>query len=417
MARFFNGYPWRFLFADIPSPDAATPSPGGITTTWADGLLTNRQIQFTLDQSSVITAAVWPDDRRVNAIFQDGDPLVAQGNRVIYAFRREGSPTPWVCRAAGILMSPEDQADTDIPLSHLVAPDAWGYLQARPVYYVPNGGGALQLIPQTGSIVLQTGDSIVTDVLRNSIAQEGFAYVDAGPDNGGTEFYAGTIETTAVVNYEYQQGQMVGDVWTDMCNAGNLDIVLTAIYDPINRPGYTHELNVYALAGSDKPSAVFAWDKLNRSAVGVDRNRDGSAGNFINKIQYYIGQAGFPVPSDGPLTNDESVDKYLPWWSNQFQPQQASTDPTGSAALAQAQQQLTLRKQGLRTMTIVPSPERSAIPLVEYAVGDRVPIYTTKNLRVMSDGMQRVQGMEITITDDGIEQVSSLLCSPDWRDA
>lgn len=410
--RFFQGYQWRFLFADIPAPDAPVPSPGGITTTWADGLLTGRNIAYTLNAPTVITAAVWPDDRRVNQIFQDGDPLVAQGNRVIYAFRREAPPggPPWVCRAAGILMSPEDQADADQPLTHLVAYDAWQYLGGRPVVDATG-----QLPPPDGSIVIQSGDSIVTDVLRNAILDEGFAFVDAGAANGGTSFYGGTIETTDDIVFEYQRGMMVADVWRALCDAGNLDIVLTAIYDPVNRPGYTHELNVYRLAGSEQPSAVFAWDKLMRSVTEIDRAHDGTPGNFINEIQYYAGQGGFPVPAAGPLTNDPSIAKYLPYWSNQFQTTQGGSDPTGSAVLAMAQQQLALSKQGLRTMTLSPTPERSPVPLTAYQIGDRVPIYATIRLRVVSAGYQRVQGIPVQITDDGIESIPALLCSPDWN--
>lgn len=415
MGRFFEGYPWRFLFADIPS----SFSVGGVTTTWANGLVTARSIALNLNQPSVITAAVWPDNRNVNAIYAaDADPLIAQGNRIVYCFRREAPgpvgtdpQPPWVIRAAGILMSPEDQADADVPISHFTAYDPWQYLQARPVM---NAAGALPLAD--GAIVTQTGDSIVTDVLRSTIENVGFAFVDAGTANGGTAYFGGTIETTAAVAFEYQRGMSVADAWTAMCDAGNLDIVLTPIYDP-RRPGYTHELNVYNLAGTERPSAVFAWDRMNRSVTNYDRMHDGTPGNFINTIQAYSGQGGWPIPSlvSGPLTNDASIQKYLPYWLNQFNVTQGASDPTGSAILAMAQQQLTLAKQGKRTTTLNPTPERAPIPLTGYGLGDRVPVYASKRLRVTADGYQRVQGIPITISDDGIESVPALLLSPDWR--
>lgn len=404
--RFFQGYPWRFLFADIPS----YYSGGGVTTTWADGLLTSRGIVFTLDQPTVITAAVWPDDRRVNQIFAlDGDPLVAQGNRIVYCFRREGGNPPWKIRAAGILMSPEDQGDADIPLTHFTAYDPWLYLYARPVM---NADGNLP--PPDGAIVILRGDQIVTSLLKHTIDNQGFCFIDAGVAFGGTSYYSGTIEATDVIAFEYQRGMTVGDAWDAMCNAGNLDIELKAIYDP-RRPGYTHELNIKRLAGVNRRTAVFAWDKMNRSVTTIDRMHDGTPGNFINVIQAYAGQGGFPVPAAGPLKNNASVLKYLPYWLNTFQTTQGAVDPTGSMVLALAQQQLVLQKQGRRTLTLSPTPERAPIPLTEYNVGDRVPVYATRRLRVTAAGLQRVQAIPISIDDDGIESVPALLTSPDWR--
>jgi hypothetical protein len=419
--RFFQGYPWRFLFADTPS----NVSSGGVTTTWAEKLLTSREIALGLNQPTSISAAVWPDDRRVNAIFTDGDPLVAQSNRIVYCFRREGGSPPWVIRAAGILMSPQDQGDADVPLTHFTAYDPRMFLAARPARIfagaetgsIPDADGWLTFQPGP---TLSRGDQIVCGVLAQTIAQDGFAFIDAGVAWGGTAFYTGTIEMTDLIWFQIQRGQTVADVWDALCSS-NLDIVLTPIYDPINRPGYTHELNVYRLAGQEQPTSVFAWDMMNRSLTNVDRMHDGTPGNFINTIQAYAGPGGFPVPAAGPLTNALSVDKYLAYWLNTFDVAGGAVDPTGSVVLSMARQQLELAKQGKRTMTVAPTSGRAPIPLTEYGIGDRIPILTTNRLRVRSSASfgtpvraQRVQGIPIQITDDGVEQVSALLCSPDW---
>lgn len=430
--RFFQGFEWRYLFADIPEPRTSGGSLGGVTTSWANGILTNRRIALTLDQSAVIEADVDSDNRQVNELFSDGFPRVAQQKRIVYAFRREGPYTlpgsssvqgPWRVRAAGILMSPEDQGTADLPLTHIVAYDPWKYLEARPLMITVSGDPALPratTIPAAAQGWL-TGDAIVTGVLKNTIDYDGFAFVDAGLAYGGTSFYGGTIETTQQIDFEISRGLSVADVWTQLCDSGNLDIVLTPIYDPDNRPGYTHELNVYALAGVSRPSAVFGWDMMSRAVTNIDRAHDGTPANFINTVQYYGGAGGAPIPVAGPLVNNASIDAFLPYWSMQMFPDQAVY--FSDTVLALAQQQLLMRKQGLRTMTLDPTPERSPVPLLDYTLGDRVAVWTTKRLRVAtSDSFAttpaaafRVQAIPIVINDDGIEQVTALLTSPDWR--
>lgn len=413
----FVGLPWRFIFTDLATE----------TTTWAEGLLTNRKYTETLDQSSVIEADVFPDDKRVNLLYKDGYPLVAQSNRLIYGFRREGAAgsdgTPWVCRAAGLLMQPEDQADADVPISHLSAWDPWQYLGARPC--VDSAGNLPGTQGLQSYFLGDTGDQIVLNLLKNTISAEASStapigngtFIDAGPDWGGTAFYGGTLESTPEIVINFQQGTSVADAWTQLCNAGNLDIVLRPIYDPINRPGYTHELNIYNLAGVEQPSAIFAWDMLTRNLKNIDRLHDATPGNFFNKGLYYSGQGGIPIPSSGPLENGDSITAFGTWWSQQFFPNQTQTVDLGSATYSLLVQSLVLAKQGKRTLTMDPIPERSPRPFIDYFIGDRVPVYASKALRVTSAGLQRVQAIPVEISDDGIENIASLLTSPDFRSA
>jgi hypothetical protein len=407
--RFFTGFPWRFIFTDIPIPGSGG-SVGGQTTTWADSVTRNRQIVYTLDQASVITCDVDSSSNQVNLISFDGFTEVSQTKRLIYAFRREATDPlhPWVCRAAGIVMVPEDQADTDVPLTHLTAYDPWKYLEGRPVM---DEDGNLPG-PYGFQYLGLRGDQIVTEILKATIESTfgGFCFVDAGVANGGTAFYSGTIEETLQINFDVQQGTSVADAWTQVCESGFLDIVLTPIYDPVNRPGYTHELNVYNLAGSDQPTAVMGWDQMNRSLSSIDRLHDATPGNFADVVQYYVGQGGPPAPLE---MNDAAIAAFGYYWSTQFFPDQ--TIPSAQIVTALAQQALTLSKQGQRTTTVNLTPERSPIVFLDYNLGDRVPIYASNQLRTSSAGYQRVQAIPIIITDDGIEEVQGLLCSPDWR--
>lgn len=278
-----------------------------------------------------------------------------------------------------------------------------------------------------------TGDQIVLQLLKNTIENEGGCFIDAGTAWGGTPEYdarlaAGDVvlQTTPTIDFHVDAGQMVADAWDNLCQAGNLDIVLTPIYDPSrsitpHSDGetyyFTHELNIYSLAGKYRPNARFTWNRLNRSAANVERMHDATPGAFFDKVQYYAGQGGFPVPSTGPLVNADALAAFGSYWATQFWPEQTATIILdGPMTLALATQALTLAKQGTRTITITTIPERAPIPILGYQVGDFVPIYISDALRVESDGYQRVQTIPVAIDDDGIETVAGLITSPDWRE-
>lgn len=415
------------IFADIPTP---TGAPGGRTTTFANGIQTNRQMVFTLDDVSVITLDVQSNDPQVNVLDADGYPPVAQTKRIVYAFRREGpgSPNrpagydpdaPWVIRAAGIVMIVEDQADTDVPLTHITAYDPWKVLEARPVVTLTDELPDAMGFPSWGIYGLN-GTDVIGYALKATIDSltGGFCFIDAGTLYGGTPYYGGTLEDVGQVLIDIQQGDSVADVWRNVCEAGFCDIVLTPIYDPIRRPGYTHELNVFILAGQNRPSAVLSWDKMNRAASSIDRLHDATPGNFSNIVQYYVGQGGPPAPLQ---INAASINDFGRYWSTQFFPDQ--TIPSGAVVQALANQALYLSRQGKRTITLDLLTERAPVALTEYGVGDFLPIWVTDTLRVAitsSFGVSppaafRVSALPILVSDDGIETISGLIVSPDWR--
>lgn len=415
-SRFFEGYPWRFIFTDIRAPSATPPTPGSVTTTWAHGILTNRQISKTLNQSTTIVGAVWPDDQRANEIWSDGFPVISQNNRLVYCFRREGGSPPWKCRAAGVLMSPEDDGDADTPLTHFTAYDPWTALAGR--LAVDAFGDPAQSaygFSYTGN----AGSDIALQLLKNTILTHGPVFIDAGPSWGGTSSWAGVIETTDALVFNVQQGATVADVWNELVDTGTMDIVLTPVYDPNGRPGITHDLSIFKLAGNDLPAVVFGWDKMNRALTTADRMHSGTPGDFVNKIIYYPGQGGLAAP---PQSNTASIDTFGEYQTTQFFPE--TTMPTGQTPTLLAKQALRMGKQGKRTFTVNPTPERAPVPLRDYDVGDRVGIWTTKRLRVATSASfalfppnaQRVQTIPIVIDDDGIERIQAMVTSPDWRD-
>lgn len=389
-----------------------------VTTSWAYNLLSNRQLHHAINQPTDISSDLSPDYFQVNGLWTDGFPRIAQSNRIVWCWRREGGGgDPWVLRDAGILMSPEDQGDPDVPLSHFTAYDPRILLQARPATDEDGNLPGPEGFKATGP-----GNEIALQFLKNTILNEGGVYIDAGPSWGGTASYAGTIETTDDIVITSQQGGVVSDVWDALNQAGNCDMILRPIYDPTRTITvgsdtfyYTHELSIYrAPMGQDRPACLMSWDKLNRSVSHVDRMHDGTPGSFFNKVQYYAGQDGTPIPLLGPLVNGLSVEEFGSYWATQGFPAQLSDDPTTSAVLAFANMSLELAKQGRRTFTVTPITGRAKTALRDYEVGDAVPVHASKKIRVTADGYMRVQEFTIHPGDDGPETVEPLVLSPDF---
>ena len=411
MPSWFTGWPTRFMVTDL----------YGVTTTWLDKLTLSASLTVGLNLPFTGSVSVRPNDPRVNGLFTDGYPRLAQSNRLVYIFFDETPPGGWVCRLAGTFMSPEDQADADVPTTHFAFWDAWQFLNGTPVF----DGAGNPPGPNGYSFYGIRGNVIVGTVLKNAIDnqpplnpnQGGNGYfIDAGPSYGGTAFWGGTIENTPIIDYTVQQGQTVGAVWTDLLAAGadpaggsgGVDIVLTAICDPVNRPGYTHELSIYNLAGIDRPYTPMSWGKLNRTSITADRQHDATPGSFINVAKGYAGQGG---PGNAPVVNTASVNDFLYYWAQQWFPNQ----PDAVAVQAMMHQLINLSKQGKRTFTLNPDPLRARQPFLGYNIGDRIPVNAPNSLRVVSAGYQRVQTIPLEVNPDGVTRVNALITSPDWR--
>ncbi len=378
---------WRFVVTDLDS----------VVLTLLDHLASDREITFLLNQPARCVGKVPSASPEVNIPGDDGYPFVAEGVRCLLGFRLEAGE--WVIRFTGIILQIQDTAEQDIAYSHFTAYDPWQYLFYRPVVNYLTGK-----LPGPKGISWDDtrGDVIAGQVLRNTIAWHGNAFIDAGPSYGGTSFYTGTMELTAQMDINFPQGLSVGEAWQQLVATDTMDIVLTPIYDPVNRPGYLAELNVYEQAGSQRNAAIFAWDLPSRSLTQIDDLYDGTI--RANKVQYFSGQGGPPVAVQ---TDAPSVATYGQYWATQFFPGQN----VPAAVVALAQQQLSLRANGQRTVTISPAPERSPLPFTEYYLGDTVPVYASDALRGTVSGYQRIYGIPISISDDATEEIRQLLTS------
>lgn len=387
--RFFESYPWRFIVTNLNSHTLAN----------LDHFCTDRTVVFTRAAPTVISGKVPADNPEVNLDSDGGDPLLAEGTRLVYGFRRDGTTQPWNCRAAGVVLEVKDQASGDsVPSSGFVAYDPWKYLYRRPVTI--SGEGQL---PPEGGIDYATsesrGSSIIIQQLEWSEAADGPMFLDYGQ----TAFWNGSIVATEQVGaINFQRGSSIGELFDTLIATGTIEIKIDPVYDPINRPGIIGDLSIAPRIGESRPAAVFGWDQWPRNVVDVSRVRDGTM--RANRIMYYAGRGGLPTTVEEDAA---SVAKFGTYFEQRFWPGQEAE----AAVQFMAQRALVLLAEGQYTYTVAPSAERSPIPLIDYHVGDEVPLYASRNLREPIATDLRVESIPLDIGNDQMERVTGLFVS------
>lgn len=369
------------------------------TLSYLDGIATQQAVVRTLNKPMKAEGRAPSDDGRINLVHTDGDPYLSMNNRLLYGFRHEpqaaSSDPPWICRFGGILMQPDDEAQTEDGMSHYAAYDPWQRLMQIPV--VRDDG----TLPVNGLFYKnKRGSQIAVDLLANADAAFGSPFglhIDYGQFGIAS---TAIIENTAFIDMHFDQGTSLGDAWSALCDQG-IDINLDPVYDPLFRPGITSRLRIEQVAGSQRDHAIFAWDKPGRSTVGISRLKDGA--RQANKIIYYGSQGVAAAPqSDAP-----SIAKY----GQQVEQKTISGQPVKAAVELIAQGELQARKNGGLTLTLDQSPEPSPIPLLDYDVGDVVPVYASTRLRQEIANLHRVYEIPLDIGDDGRESAKKILVS------
>ena len=403
-ASFYSSPLWKFLVTKTLTPNtevgggSSDQSAGAVVAT-LQRIGSQRTVTRILNASAVATATLPSDNIRV--FLPDGDdgfPKVASGVRDLIGLRRESLTVPYyTVRYAGTIDQIQDAAAQDDARTTVTAHDPWQYLFSRPVR---NGAGALPGVDGL-SYSATTGDIIARQLLDNTIAIDGNARIDAGVAYGGTAFYTGTIETTSALTINFQQGMMVGEAWKQLVQTNTMDIVLEPIYDPINRPGYLAQLSIYVQAGTNRYNKILGWNSTPRSLVDLSRLIDHT--QQANTVQFYYGQGGPPAT---PQSDATSALVYGEYWAQQFLPGQ--TVAVATEALAELQ--LQLRKDGKTTVSVSPAPERSPRPFVDYDIGDRLLVEAkASGFRQNLNGLIRIYGIPLNISDDSLESVQSML--------
>lgn len=403
----------------------------GAIKSFLDKLATNVQVAYILDDTAVMTCDLPSDHFEVYQLANDNSPRVSYGSRVIYGLRREeqaGQP-PWVCRFGGVISILQDQATADEPVTHLTAYDPWTWARTLPVLNVDGSLLGPDGITYTG----QTGAFIAKDLIANAYAWIVATFADPMPwseqgdslhlpNDGQHNFIdidSGHFDTTDVIpEINFPQGISVGEAWTQLCQTGTIDIVLEPIFGPaVGQPGVLAVMNVYAQAGSERPSAVFGWDLFPRNLVGVDHLLDGT--QIENVAQFYAGNTAVPVAEA-----TGSINTYGPYFVQKNYPNGSNSAAVQLLALAE----VALRKKGKKTLVIEPAPELAPDPFTAWSLGDVVPVWAGRpmpppapltgtaagnalrgGIRSYDLGTNRVYGFQVDLADDLEETVTNLL--------
>lgn len=391
----YEGKPWRFIVTNRSSQ----------TITMLDHVGMSRSLNFTLNAPAMFDAHVPSDDPRVNILFTDGEPYVEEGTRLLYGFRQEGTLGEWEPRFGGKIELLEDATRTEDAQTHITAWDPWRYLYSRSCNaweYSPDFSAVVATnIPAQGYPLKGVN---LDEAIRVQLNLEaGLDPDNLTPDWSTYGLEMGTFETIPSQSYVIPQGTSIGEFLQQITNYGYCDIVIDPVYDPVFKPGIVGSINVYAKAGQYRPGAIFSWDKPGRSLVGASRLKDGA--KRANRIVYYGGMGGAPLP----VAEDTlSQAQYGTYEERQFFP--GITQPWQYAAAQNiAADEVDLRKEGMISIAIDPAPARAPRPLLDYALGDWMPVYWSNRMREEALLVQRVVGIPIELSDDGVETVRRLL--------
>lgn len=391
----------------------------GTTKSFLDKLATNVQIEYVLDDVCRMTCDLPSDNPEIHQLANDDHPRVDYGRRVIYGLRREepNIGPPWVCRFAGVITILQDQANEDEPVTHLTADDPWTWTRSLPVLDIDGS-----LLGADGlTYKNKTAGYIARDLIANAYAwivatfPDPMPWSEQGdgvhlPNDGEHNFIdisSGHFGTTDVIpEINFAQGISVGEAWTQLCQTGTVDIVLTPVF---GRPGVLCVMNVYPQAGKERPNAVFGWDLFPRNLVGVDHLIDGTL--IENYAQFFAGNKAAE-----PATSDSSIDQYGPYYVQQSYPGGSNAAAVSLLALAE----VALRKNGKQTLVIDPTPDLAPDPFTQYFLGDTVEVWAGRTLspsgnalrggiRSYNLGVNRVYGFHIDLADSQQETVTNLL--------
>jgi hypothetical protein len=384
---------WRLLVTDL----------DGVHITTLDALARDRSITYELNTTTTIRGTVSSDSHEVNEIHTDGFPFLAEGDRLLYAFRRDynGDPNaypPWTIRAAGILLQYDDSATPDDSTTPFTAYDPWEYLNHLPIVN-PNDSEL------TGNLNTRYVRTRVNDIIVSMLANAYAVYNTTWPPTSAVanfflDWTNGTIETLPIIeSITFPKGTTIGQAFRTLCERGHCDIVIDPLYDPVNFPGYLGRLNIYEFAGDERPESIFAWDKPSHSTATISRLVDGTRRK--NVLRLHATQGGVSLSTD---TEPASVARFGEYWSEEFLVAEEHT-----ANLTEVEQEMIdTYSEHARTVSIGPIPERSPVPFLEWFLGDQVRVFASNNLRATMSGFQRISGFTLNISDDQLETVSDL---------
>jgi hypothetical protein len=398
--RVFADLPWRVLVTNNVSR----------TLTLLDRRATGKQFLYTLNGPAYHTSQVASDEPAIYRPFPNADsPAVVSTNvRLVYGLQRW--PTfmpPYQATFGGMLFNAEDEG-ADAATTTYQAYDPWQYMMSRPVRDPDSSE-----LPGVDGLKFPPGsraNDIALALLETTQIVEGETHIDFSD--------GGLIDNTDPLPYgiKFDEGTMVGEAWQQLCATGTIDITLPPLYDPVNFPGKVVQFATSPRAGQVRYNAVMAWDKGSHSLSGLSRMVDGT--RLADRVLFFAGQGGVPVPLQSDAA---SIAAHGEYWAQQFFPGTHDRNLVELLALAELQ----IRKNGARSLSFDPAPERSKMVLRDYGIGDYLPVWASKNLREPlgvdydnydadfpgASGYQRAYAIPVAVDDNGVARVRGILTS------
>jgi hypothetical protein len=406
-------------------------------------LASNKQLNYALNRPARVSFDVPSDHPIVNTLYTDArgftDPQLTVGNRVIKAYRSVSGGS-WDLRGVFLVWDIQDSGDGTTTRSAVTAYDIMQLLRKRLVYSATGTvnktvefNGATD---SSGNLTGMKSDQIAKTMVDRSITYAGACGITTDTGLGAS------FEASARMNKRFDQAY-VAEAIIEMCDTGVLDVwfqgldrtdgTLWAMHaSPMRR---TNDADVN---GFTCPDVVIAYAAAGRTAYEMDRTV--SMETVANDVRLWalsttgplahVNETGGHDVAGGSFTVDGTVTTAL---NNSISKYYRYEDATVISAIrnktdiqALAVEEAVLRYLPRTLMTVLPTPGLAPPPFASgggfnYFVGDTVHVVagTDKGLegspsmtREATSGLQRVYGISLDVTDDGVERVAGLDVSP-----
>lgn len=411
----WEGVPWRTLVTDL----------NGAILSFLDNRANERVVDLVLNGPAQARGNAASFDFEVSGLHTDGSPFVSFSNRLLFMLRREdsvndsGERVLWFPRFAGIMMPVERQGTADNAYSSWTAYDPWQLLYQRPAidenniliadkWTIPVGARPNDVIKGLLDRML---DPFTIVGSPNQIITPEFDYANAFLDwtGVGHPYYTGTWEECDPLEHKktFDVDTTVGEVLDYFTDNNLCDIEMEPIWDPLNRPGVCCQVNVYDTKGLNRNNAVLGWDMMGRNLAGLSVLHDAQ---IANRIRWRTGSN--TGPTIAVQSDEESYERYGDYW--QIAPVSAERLSLELEVLAGVER--VKRRHGNVTYSIDPLNARSPLPLIEYGLGDYLPLWASERLgEAISPEpqsgdewilLQRIYGITIEIGDNFFEKVT-----------
>lgn len=372
--------PWRFLIGDST----------GRPISWLTLAARNRTLSYRLGLPARAAFEVPSSDPNVATLHSDGLPMLEPQVRTLQAWRREqaddGTPI-WRLRFSGWVWQIEDAGDADNAVTRVTAFDPLQVLLSR----------------YTGSALAGDPATAFANVDGGSIVRQLVDWTNATVGPTGVTTSGGVVELTPARSVRYER-KSIGQAITELASAFNgFDVWVEPVqsYDDFGVPVYDGNLcrlHCYARKGVLQEEMVYGWGIAPHNVREARRLIDGQT-RATRVIGLGAGGITSTAETPAPLVL-EALESY--------------GDVSNQAFLdALVAEELGFRRKARELVTMVPQPGRSPEPFTHLNVGDLFKVYAGPRLRGGFQGVQRCYGFDLAISEEGIEQMTAIVCSPE----